>query len=77
MNWGFVIFSFFFPFGYKIPGFSLLFDNFNIKSSIQSAGTVKVQEPQYHIYIWKESMPLLRDIVSTYVHPSMKYKISK
>ena len=55
----------------------VLFDNFNIKSSIQSAGTGKVQEPQYHIYIWKESMPLLRDIVSTYVHPSMKYKISK
>ena len=51
----------------------VLFDNFNIKSSIQSAGAIN--KSQYHIYIWKESMPLLRDIVLTYVHPSMKYKL--
>ena len=48
-----------------------LFDNFNIKSTIQSAG----KNNQFHIYIWKESMPLLREIVLPYVHPSMKYKI--
>lgn len=51
----------------------VLFDNFNIKSSVQSAGAI--DKNQYHIYIWKESMPLLRNIVSTYVHPSMKYKL--
>ena len=49
-----------------------LFDNFNIKSTIQSAG----KNNQFHIYIWKESMPLLREIVLPYVHPSMKYKLS-
>ena len=49
----------------------VLYDNFNIKSTIQSAG----KDNQYHIYIWKESMPLLREIVLPYVHPSMKYKL--
>ena len=49
----------------------VLYDNFNLKSTIQSAG----KENQYHIYIWKESMPLLREIVLPYVHPSMKYKL--
>ncbi len=49
----------------------VLFDNFNIKSTIQSAGKID----QYHIYIWKESMPLLRETVLPYVHPSMKYKL--
>ena len=48
-----------------------LFNNFNIKASIQSAGVPN----QYCIYIFIESMPLLREIVSSYVHPSMKYKI--
>ena len=50
----------------------VLYDNFNIKSSVVSAGF----ENQYNVYIWKESMPLLRDIVLPYVHPSMKYKLS-
>lgn len=49
----------------------VLYDNFNIKASIQSAGV----PDQYIIYIWKESMPLLRSIVKPYVHPSMKYKL--
>ena len=49
----------------------VLFDNFNLKASIQSAGVPS----QYIIYIWKESMPLLREIVKPYVHPSMKYKL--
>ena len=49
----------------------VLFDNFNVKSTIQSAGVSE----QYNIYIWKESMPLLREIVLPYVHPSMKHKI--
>lgn len=50
----------------------VLFDNFNIKSTIQSAG----KNNQFHLYIWKESMPILRETVLPYVHPSMKYKIS-
>jgi len=51
---------------------SVLFENFGLKASVHSAG----YENQYNIYIWKESMPLLREIVSPYIHPSMKYKIS-
>ena len=50
----------------------VLYDNFNLKCSIQSAG----KDNQFIIYIWKESMPLLRKIVLPYVHPSMKYKLS-
>ena len=46
-------------------------DNFNIKASIQSAGS----NNQYIIYIWKESMVNLRNIVSPYIIPEMKYKI--
>ena len=46
-------------------------DNFNLKASVQSAGS----NDQYVIYIWKESMNDLRNIVSTYIIPEMKYKI--
>ena len=49
----------------------VLYDNFNLKASVQSAGVSE----QYIIYIWKESMPLLREIVLPYVHSSMKYKL--
>lgn len=49
----------------------VLNDNFTLKSSIQSAGAPN----QYIIYIWKESMPLLRHIISPYILPEMKYKI--
>lgn len=49
----------------------VLNDNFSLKSSIQSAGAPN----QYNIYIWKESMPLLRSIISPYIIPEMKYKI--
>ena len=51
----------------------VLKDNFNLKASIQSAGS----NNQYIIYIWKESMDDLRNIVSSYIVPSMKYKINK
>jgi len=54
----------------------VLHDNFNLKATIQSAGARELK-PQYHIYIWKESMPLLCDIVEHYVHSSMKYKLGK
>lgn len=49
----------------------VLYDNFKLKASVQSAGV----SDQYIIYIWKESMPLLREIVLPYVHSSMKYKL--
>ncbi len=51
---------------------TLLWNQFKLKSSVQSAGTPN----QYCIYIWKESMPLLRDIVKDHIIPSMKYKIA-
>ena len=46
-------------------------DNFGLKASIMSAGSSN----QYSIYIWKQSMNDLRNIVSQYILPSMKYKI--
>lgn len=46
-------------------------DNFNLKASVQSAGS----NSKYVIYIWKESMNDLRNIVSPYIIPEMKYKI--
>jgi len=49
----------------------VLYDKFKLKSSIQSTGI----KNKFHIYIWKDSMPLLREIVMLYIHPSMKYKI--
>jgi len=49
----------------------VLYDKFKLKATVQSAG----YENQYIIYIWKDSMPLLREIVLPYVHPSMKYKL--
>jgi ubiquinol-cytochrome c reductase cytochrome b subunit len=50
----------------------VLYDKYNIKASVQSAGV----ENQYVIYIFKESMPILCDLVLPYVHPSMKYKLN-
>lgn len=49
----------------------VLFDKYSIKSSVQSAGS----ENQYIIYVWKESMKNLSNIVSPYVISEMKYKI--
>lgn len=50
---------------------NVLNNNFNLKASVQSAGS----KNQYIIYIWKESMDELRKIVSPYIIPAMKYKI--
>ena len=50
---------------------NVLSDNFNIKATVQSAGS----KDQYIIYVWKESMEDLRKIVSPYIIPEMKYKI--
>lgn len=49
---------------------NVLYNNFKLKSTVQSAGAPN----QYHIYIWKESMVDLWNIVSKHVVPSMKYK---
>ena len=46
--------------------------NFNIKASIQLAG----KKDQYIIYIWKESMTDLINIVSPYIIPEMRYKLN-
>ena len=48
-----------------------LADNFGLKASIISAGSSN----RYCIYIWKESMNHLRNIVSQYILPGMKHKI--
>jgi len=47
-------------------------NNFNIKASIQSAG----KKDQYIIYILKDSMTDLINIVSPYIIPEMKYKLN-
>ena len=49
----------------------VLSKNFNLKASVQSAGS----KDQYIIYIWKSSMDNLFKIVSPYIIPEMKYKI--
>jgi len=51
----------------------VLNENFSIKANIQSAGIVG--KDQYVIYVWKESMSILREKIDNYVIPEMKYKI--
>lgn len=51
---------------------TVLYDKFKLKATVQSAGA----PDQYQLDIWKESMPLLREIILPYVHSSMKYKLS-
>lgn len=50
---------------------NVLNKNFNLKASVQSAGS----KNQYIIYIWKESMCDLYNIILPYIIPEMKYKI--
>lgn len=45
--------------------------NFKLKASVQSTGA----NNQYNVYIWKESMPTLKNIVFPYIIKEMKYKI--
>jgi hypothetical protein len=45
--------------------------NFGLKATIQSTGV----SSQYRIYIPKESMAELRDIVTPFIIPVMKYKL--
>ena len=49
----------------------VLYNNFNLKASVQSAGA----DNQYIIYVWKQSMQDLRNIVNPFIIPEMKYKI--
>jgi ubiquinol-cytochrome c reductase cytochrome b subunit len=49
----------------------VLHSNFGLKATIQSTGA----SSQYIIYIWKESMDKLRNIVDPFIIPEMKYKI--
>ena len=51
---------------------TILLVNFKLKSTVQSAGIPN----QYVIYIWKESMPKVKEITLPYIIPSMKYKIN-
>lgn len=50
---------------------SILEKNFNLKATVQYAGS----KEQYIVYIWKESIDRLRNIVLPYMVPEMKYKI--
>lgn len=47
---------------------------FGLKCSIHNLSSIG-DKPR--IYIWKDSMPLLKDTVSRYIIPEMKYKINE
>jgi hypothetical protein len=49
----------------------VLYSNFGLKSSVQPSGV----SSGYTLYILKESMVELRDIVAPFIAPEMKYKI--
>ena len=50
---------------------TILTQKYKIKTSVIKTGT----ENQWRISIWKESMPLLREIVKPYFIPEMEYKL--
>lgn len=51
---------------------SLVLNNlYGIKSSVQKTGI----DGQFHIYIWSESMPKVRELVKPYMVASMLYKL--
>lgn len=49
----------------------VLYKKYNIKCNVHSAG----KENQYVIYVMKESIPILFDLVKDYMVSSMLYKI--
>lgn len=51
----------------------ILFQLYSLKATVQKTGV----EDQYHIYVWSESMPLLRQIVKPYMVSSMLYKLGE
>lgn len=52
---------------------NVLFDKYNLRTSVQSAGVPN----QYIIYVFKESMPTLRELVQPYIVSSMLYKLGE
>lgn len=50
----------------------LLYKKYNIKATIQKGN---INNTQYIIYVWTESIPFLAKIVSPYIIPSIKYKL--
>lgn len=50
---------------------TILTKKYNLKTSVIKTGTLN----QWRISIWKESMPLLRQIVKPYFIPEMEYKL--
>ena len=52
---------------------NVLFDKYNLRTSVQSAGVPN----QYIIYVFKESMPTLRELVQPYMVSSMRYKLGE
>ena len=49
----------------------ILTTKYNLKTSVIKTGIPN----QWRISIWKESMPLLREIVKSYFIPEMEYKL--
>ena len=49
----------------------ILTKKYNLKTSVIKTGIPN----QWRISIWKESMPLLREIVKSYFIPEMEYKL--
>jgi ubiquinol-cytochrome c reductase cytochrome b subunit len=49
----------------------VLYNKYDIKASVQKTGVID----QYHIYIWSESMPLIRKLVKPYIVSSILYKL--
>lgn len=50
-----------------------LYDLYSIKATVQSAGVPN----QYHIYVWLESMKILRSLVKPFMVSSMLYKLGE
>ena len=46
--------------------------NFSIKASIRKSSI----EKQQTLYISKKQLPLVRDLIQEYIHPSMLYKLN-
>lgn len=54
----------------------VLYDLYGIKATVQKAGAGAATQ-QFHIYIWVESMPILRSIVRAHMVSSMLYKLAE
>ena len=50
---------------------TILTQKYKFKTSVVKTGSTN----QWRISIWKESLPLLRQIVNPYFIPEMKYKL--